>query len=640
MKMMERNENIKVRVIADDVVSPLGVGSEENLEAVLAISGGESPRGGYALSGDEAAEGGEDWSGSVHLHKGTFGLPEPFVASLFDRQKMEEVLVREGITSEGYSFLERISILSASRAIAASGIDPSSPDTVFVLSSTKGNIWTTIGSSADKIASWFGNSVAPIAISNACISGVCAEIEALRLLRGGEFRTAVVIGVDVQSKFIVSGFQSFKALSPELCRPFDRDRRGLNLGEAAATVVLQRSSLSSSSADGPEASKREGSAETSATGWEIVEGCIRNDANHISGPSRTGEGSFLALEYLLESGAVKAEDLAAVNVHGTATAYNDEMESIALSRAGLSEVPVNSLKGFFGHTMGAAGVLETVLSMHATARGLVLPTRGFETLGVSCPVNVSAGLRTTDKRSFVKLISGFGGCNAAVAFRISEGCAAVEASPCGETSKVWSSDGCPASSQGCAPALETLGTIDITPDSIILNGNKLDIRGTGREEVHEAFRSLGIDYVKFFKMDPLAKLGFVASELLLNAVEPGERPVPRKDRGVILCNRSASLCNDLHYEKTIEDPANWFPSPALFVYTLPNISCGEIAIRNKWYGETMFFITEEYDAEAFQRTVKREFQDSGLDSALCGYLECTDEDEFEAHLSLVQRNMK
>ena len=639
---MERNENIKVRVIADDVVSPLGVGSEENLEAVLAISGGESPCGGYALPGDEAAEGGEEWSGSVHLHKGTFGLPEPFVASLFDRLKMEEVFSREGIPSEaeGYSFLERISVLSASRAIAASGIDPSSPDTVFVLSSTKGNIWTTIGSSAGKIASWFGNSVSPIAISNACISGVCAEIEALRLLRGGEFRTAVVIGVDVQSKFIVSGFQSFKALSPELCRPFDRDRRGLNLGEAAATVVLQRSSFSSCSAAGPEASKREGSSESSSTGWEIDEGCIRNDANHISGPSRTGEGSFLALEYLLESGAVKAEDLAAVNVHGTATAYNDEMESIALSRAGLSEVPVNSLKGFFGHTMGAAGVLETILSMHATTRGLVLPTRGFENPGVSCPVNVSAGLRTTDKRSFVKLISGFGGCNAAVAFRLSEGGAECGAASCGETSCSCVSDSCSASSQGGDTALETLGTIDITPDTIILNGNKLDIRGTGREEVHEAFRSLGIDYVKFFKMDPLAKLGFVASELLLNAVEPGERPVPRKDRGVILCNRSASLCNDLHYEKTIEDPANWFPSPALFVYTLPNISCGEIAIRNKWYGETMFFIAEEYDAEAFRRTVKREFQDRGLDSALCGYLECTDEDEFEAHLGLVKRKLK
>ncbi len=631
--MMERNENMKVRVIADDVVSPLGIGSEETLEAMLAISRGESPSAPWALPGDETAEDGKPWNGSVHLHKGTFGLPEPFVASLFDREKMAEVLSREGIPSEteGYSFLERISILSASRAIASSGIDPSSPDTVFILSSTKGNIWTTIGSSARKIASWFGNPSTPVAISNACISGVCAEIEALRLLRAGEFRTAVVVGVDIQSKFIVSGFQSFKALSSELCRPFDRDRCGLNLGEAAATLILQRSECSST--DGTKAQKREDSAEPLGSDWEIVDGCIRNDANHISGPSRTGEGSFLALEYLLENGAIKADELAAVNVHGTATAYNDEMESIALSRAGLSEVPVNSLKGFFGHTMGAAGVLETILSMHATARGLVLPTRGFESLGVSCPVNVSAHLRPTSKRSFIKLISGFGGCNAAVAFRLGGG----EETPCAQGGLDAVSDTLSASSGSRGIELETLGTIDITPDTISLNGNRLDIRGTGREKVHEAFRSLGIDYVKFFKMDPLSKLGFVASELLLNGVEPGERPVPRKDRGVILCNRSASLCNDLHYEKTIEDPSNWFPSPALFVYTLPNISCGEIAIRNKWYGETMFFISENYDSEAFMQTVRREFMDSGLNSALCGYLECTDEDEFEAHLSLVRR---
>ena len=106
-----------------------------------------------------------------------------------------------------------------------------------------------------------------------------------------------------------------------------------------------------------------------------------------------------------------------MNVHGTSTLYNDEMEAIAIDRAGLLNVPVNALKGTFGHTMGAAGILESILSMHAVDAGLVLPTRGFSERGVSRPVRVSAAAGQTDKRAFVKLLSGFGGVNGALLFR-------------------------------------------------------------------------------------------------------------------------------------------------------------------------------------------------------------------------------
>ena len=97
------------------------------------------------------------------------------------------------------------------------------------------------------------------------------------------------------------------------------------------------------------------------------------------------------------------------------------MESIALSRAGLSDLPVNALKGTFGHTMGAAGVLESVLSMHAADAGLVLPTHGFSTLGVSCPVRVSAQAGKAPGTEFIKLLSGFGGVNGALLFRRGKG---------------------------------------------------------------------------------------------------------------------------------------------------------------------------------------------------------------------------
>lgn len=146
----------------------------------------------------------------------------------------------------------------------------------------------------------------------------------------------------------------------------------------------------------------------------LLRGAIRNDANHISGPSRTGEGSFRAIKVVL--GDVEPEELALVSVHGTSTAYNDEMESIALTRAGLQNVPVNSLKGYFGHTMGAAGILETILSMASVDDGTVLGTRGYSECGVSCPLDISPEPRKTTKRAFAKLLSGFGGCNAAGIF--------------------------------------------------------------------------------------------------------------------------------------------------------------------------------------------------------------------------------
>ena len=208
-----------------------------------------------------------------------------------------------------------------------------------------------------------------------------------------------MIGADEQSPFIISGFLSFKAISDEPCRPFDKDRKGLNLGECAATVVLEAS-------------------DDKKCGWELVCGAIRNDANHISGPSRTGEGSYLALMEVLKQ--CNRDKLAFVNVHGTATAYNDEMESIALYRAGLIDVPVTGLKGYYGHTMGAAGIMESILSMYAVRDNTVLATRGFAEQGTTWPVSVSNGLRECRGSEFIKLLSGFGGSNAALLYRYSE----------------------------------------------------------------------------------------------------------------------------------------------------------------------------------------------------------------------------
>jgi 3-oxoacyl-[acyl-carrier-protein] synthase-1 len=228
-------------------------------------------------------------------------------------------------------------------------------------------------------------------VSNACISGVAAMLLARRLITSGRYRHAIVVGADLVSRFIVSGFQSFLSLSDEPCRPFDAARKGLTLGEAASTMVF---------------TARPGDV-------CLLRGASSNDANHISGPSRTGEGLYQAIIRTLKEGELP--DL--VSAHGTATRYNDEMESIALARSGLEGIPVNSLKGCLGHTLGTAGIIETVLNLAAAEQEILLPTLGYEDHGVSSKIRVQKETGKGEVRYLLKIASGFGGCNAAALFR-------------------------------------------------------------------------------------------------------------------------------------------------------------------------------------------------------------------------------
>lgn len=369
--------------LADNIISPLGMTSEENFKAVLSGKSGLRP------------------------NQTEFGLQESFCGSLIDRKLIAEIFTQRFGYLDNLSFFEQLCILSADRAITKCGLNAKDKSVTFIFSTTKGNVdglednlsnpECFIGHTAKKVSSFFGNQNNPIVASNACISGVCAQIAGIRALLSGKFEYAIIIGCDVLSKFIISGFQSFKALSPDECKPYDKNRQGLNLGEAVGTIILTTKT------------PHEG------YNWHYVSSSIHNDANHISGPSRTGEGAYRVLSDILNK-AEKAE-LAFVNAHGTATAYNDEMESIAIHRAGLDDVPLNGLKGYYGHTLGAAGVIETILSMKAVENGVVLATKGYEECGTSYQLNLSNELRPTRKTSFIKMLSGFGGSNAGIAYQ-------------------------------------------------------------------------------------------------------------------------------------------------------------------------------------------------------------------------------
>lgn len=384
--MEETTKDMIVRV-ADNIISPLGFSSAENYQAVK--------------SGESA----------LRYYENHFDIPEPFTASLFNAGSVNVEFDKLQTTTK-YTIFEKVLILSISKALSQTTIDPTSNDVQIILSTTKGNVSllddkkedfeedrVLLGTSAKIIANHFGNPNPPIVISNACISGVCAQIAAMRYLNSSRCNTVIVAGADIQSRFTISGFQSLKALSPTTCRPFDARRNGLNLGEAAATLIYRRKNAS----------------EIVDDDWIACRDAIRNDANHISTPSRTGEGCYRALHAILQDKDI--EQLAFVNSHGTATLYNDEMEAVAITRAGLSTIPVNSLKGYYGHTMGAAGLLETIISMYAVNDGVILGTRGYETCGTSRPLILTQEHTKTDKQAFVKLLSGFGGCNATLLFK-------------------------------------------------------------------------------------------------------------------------------------------------------------------------------------------------------------------------------
>ena len=217
------------------------------------------------------------------------------------------------------------------------------------------------------------------------------------LLKTDSYDSAVVLAGDEISEFVLSGFQSFQAMSAKPCKPYDATRDGITLGEATAAVYV---------------SKEAQGAKAQLLGSSSI-----NDANHISGPSRTGEGLYLSVQNALDEAKLQPQQIDLINAHGTGTLYNDEMESIAFMRANLLSVPLNSYKGYFGHTLGTSGLLETLLTIELARYKTLLKSLNFDTLGVSHPIKV---LRTTEYKEvhyFLKTASGFGGSNTALVIK-------------------------------------------------------------------------------------------------------------------------------------------------------------------------------------------------------------------------------
>jgi len=560
---------IKVRFAADSIISSLGFGTYQNISAIA------SGQLGVALD-----RSGEISDGNI-------------MAGRIARVRLEQFAAESGI--ENYSKAEQLIILSVRDILSQSGLNISEGECAIIISTTKGEI-SSIASGGENmplwqtsanIADYFGVSARNVmVISNACISGVSAIVTAGRLIREGYYESIIVVGVDILSHFITSGFQSFRSLSEDVCAPYDRCRCGLNMGEACGAILLTSR------------------AQNGISGEEIylLGGAISNDANHISGPSKTGDGLYLAMKGAMKEAGLESGAIDAVNLHGTATSFNDEMESKAMQLSGLADVPANSLKPYFGHTLGASGVVETIVSLHQIRQKIIFATPTYKENGVSVALNVSKEHRALPSVTTVlKTASGFGGCNAAIVIS-------------GRSLRNNGSD----CKKSCGELLKIERSCLIENEKIVLNGEK--IFGSESDDFHvfirEAFKYAGDGNMKFYKMDNLCKLGYVAASFLLNGIE-----LDTQKTAIVLSNSQSSLDTDLKHQKSIENLGDIGASPAIFVYTLPNIVAGEICIKHNIKGENTFFVAKEFSPEMLERHILSIAKYAGIRQFIYGWCE-------------------
>lgn len=363
-------------------VTPLGFDVESNWKALLQGKSG------------------------VALHK-IIDNNEAFFVSKIDSAKLESEFKKFFAFAQNDNFtrLEKMFLLSLKPLVERHQI---SDETAFILSTTKGNISllkneTTLqegvylSNLAQKLADFFGFKTKPIVVSNACVSGVMAISVAKNMIQAGKYKDAFVVAGDEISEFVISGFNSFQAIAPEPCKPYDKNRNGINLGEAAAAAYIN-TALS----------------ENEKFKFKVLGDSAINDANHISGPSRTGDGLFASIQNAMKEAKVSADQIDFISAHGTATIYNDEMEAIAFNRMDLQNVPLNSMKGYYGHCLGASGLLESIISMESALNNTLIPSKNFTEMGVSQDLNIIKENQSAEITYILKTASGFGGCNAAI----------------------------------------------------------------------------------------------------------------------------------------------------------------------------------------------------------------------------------
>lgn len=380
---MNVGKSNNIYTLAGNCVTPSGFNLSENIEAI------------------------QKKNIAIQEHNNQIYSSRSFYGGIIDNELLNQTIKNNIPLADNFSKLEKMMLLSLNN-IKANYLPILNNRCGLIIASTKGNIDRINLDDEDYLLSQLGRKIArsigitsdPIVVSNACVSGIMAVSIAKRLIQAGIYDHIVISAGDLFSPFVFSGFQSFHAVSSNPCKPYSVNRDGITLGEAAASMLITRDQNI-----------------TDSTSYIITGDSSINDANHISGPSRNGEGLYKSIEEVLRNSNVSANDVDCICAHGTATKYNDEMESQAFNRSNLHKTPVFSLKGFFGHTLGAAGLLETVVSLELANRKIIPPSFGYDLNGLTLPLAISTGQQNAQINTVLKTASGFGGVNTAVLFQ-------------------------------------------------------------------------------------------------------------------------------------------------------------------------------------------------------------------------------
>ena len=422
-------------------------------------------------------------------------------------------------------------------------------------------------------------------VSLACASGLVAVGQARLSLARGEVDRALVVGTDALCNFIYRGFASLQALDPKGARPFDQTRSGLSVGEGSAAVALEQ-----------------GSGPLTVAGYGAS-----NDANHITGPSRDGRGLVRALEDGLADAKAGAGDVGFAVLHGTATKYNDAMEGVAYSRVfGARSLPVLSVKGAVGHTMGAAGLINLVTTVNALRAGEVPPSVGVSVVDPEIPLDVVDAPRAVETQWAVTSASGFAGVNAAVVLHAAarSGGAAhyvpvrdarrddADSANDGASPQTSMVDGPPAASDGAStgddspavhPASDGSPTDRSAPE--VQSGPVLTAFARLAPERAEAVQLIGARAAR--RLDDLCLFGVAVGQAVLTQSGLTAEAFAAGKHGLVLGTALGCLESDYGFYARELAPDEFDPSPRLFAYTLPNIVLGETAIRHGLQGENL-----------------------------------------------------
>lgn len=261
-----------------------------------------------------------------------------------------------------------------------------------------------LGSSTEFIAEQIGLKAFRTTLSTACSSSTNAMIMGARLIHQGVLDKVIVGGVDALSKFTVNGFNSLMILDKDHCKPFDIERKGLNLGEAAAYLLIETE----------ESAKKAGRKI-----WSVLRGYANtNDAYHQTASSPEGDGAFAAMDQALKKADLNMSQISYINAHGTGTANNDLSESRALQRLfGANSIPFSSTKAYTGHTLGAAGAIEAVISNLCLNHKFIPASLNFQNRMEEVEIAPETQTRKMEKMEHILSNSfGFGGNNSAVIF--------------------------------------------------------------------------------------------------------------------------------------------------------------------------------------------------------------------------------